>query len=102
MDDYEVVEGAISEVNEFGAFVRIGPMEALLHKSQILDDQVEVNVGAGTISGRNDDKRLGIGTAVRARIVSLSPDTSDLADQKWSNMQATGLGSLEWLGETGE
>ena len=49
MDDYEVVEGAISEVNEFGAFVRIGPMEALLHKSQILDDQVEVNVGAGTI-----------------------------------------------------
>ena len=29
MDDYEVVEGAVSEVNEFGAFVRIGPMEAL-------------------------------------------------------------------------
>ena len=24
MDDHEVVEGAISEVNEFGAFVRIG------------------------------------------------------------------------------
>ena len=31
MDDQEVVEGAVSEVNEFGAFVRIGPMEALLH-----------------------------------------------------------------------
>ena len=30
MDDYEVVEGVVSEVNEFGAFVRIGPMEALL------------------------------------------------------------------------
>ena len=29
MDDYEVVEGVVSEVNEFGAFVRIGPMEAL-------------------------------------------------------------------------
>ena len=26
MDDQEVVEGAVSEVNEFGAFVRIGPM----------------------------------------------------------------------------
>ena len=45
MDDYEVVEGAVSEVNEFGAFVRIGPMEALLHKSQIMEDQVEANVG---------------------------------------------------------
>ena len=35
MDDYEVVEGAISEVNEFGAFVRIGPMEG--SPSQISD-----------------------------------------------------------------
>jgi DNA-directed RNA polymerase subunit E' len=26
MEDYEVVEGAVSEVNDFGAFVRIGPM----------------------------------------------------------------------------
>jgi len=103
MDDYEVVEGAISEVNEFGAFVRIGPMEALLHKSQILDDQVEVNVGAGTISGRNDDKRLGIGTAVRARIVSLSPDTTDPRRSKIGlTCKQPGLGSLEWLGETGE
>ena len=36
MEDYEVVDGAVTEINEFGAFVRIGPMEALLHKSQIL------------------------------------------------------------------
>ena len=97
MDDYEVVEGAISEVNEFGAFVRIGPMEALLHKSQILDDQVEVNVGAGTISGRNDDKRLGIGTAVRARIVSLSPDTSDPRRSKIGlTCKQPGLGSVSY------
>ena len=34
MDDHEVVEGAVSEVHDFGAFVRIGPVEALLHKSQ--------------------------------------------------------------------
>ena len=25
IEDYEVVEGAVSEVNDFGAFVRIGP-----------------------------------------------------------------------------
>ncbi len=103
MDDYEVVEGAISEVNEFGAFVRIGPMEALLHKSQILDDQVEVNVGAGTIEGRNVEKRLGIGTAVRARIVSLSPDTSDPRRSKIGlTCKQPGLGSLEWLKKEGE
>ena len=49
MDDYEVVEGVVSEVNEFGAFVRIGPMEALLHKSQIMEDTVDANVGMGWI-----------------------------------------------------
>ena len=31
MDGNEIVDGAVSEVHEFGAFVRIGPMEALLH-----------------------------------------------------------------------
>ena len=32
IEDYEVVEGAVSEVNDFGAFVRIGPMElSLIH-----------------------------------------------------------------------
>ena len=103
IEDYEVVEGAVSEINDFGAFVRIGPMEALLHKSQILESQVEVNVGAGIISGRDDDKRLGIGTAVRARIVSLSPDTSDPRRSKIGlTCKQPGLGSLEWLHNAGE
>ena len=77
MDDQEVVEGAVSEVNEFGAFVRIGPMEALLHKSQIMDEPVDINIGANKITGRQTGRELSIGSFVRARIVSLSPDTSD-------------------------
>ena len=102
MDDYEVVEGAISEVNEFGASFAWSNGSSTAQISD-LDDQVEVNVGAGTISGRNDDKRLGIGTAVRARIVSLSPDTSDPRRSKIGlTCKQPGLGSLEWLGETGE
>tara|TARA_Y100001958_G_C21162743_1_gene496240 strand:- start:641 stop:1204 length:564 start_codon:yes stop_codon:yes gene_type:complete len=98
MDDHEVVEGAISEVNEFGAFVRIGPMEALLHKSQIMEDSVQVNVGAGHIEGAKTGKKLGIGSAVRARIVSLSPDTSDPRRSRIGlTCKQPGLGSLEWL-----
>ena len=61
MEDYEVVEGAVSEVNEFGAFVRIGPMEALLHKSQIMEDMVDANVGMGWIEGRQTGRRIGVG-----------------------------------------
>ena len=72
MDGNEIVDGAVSEVHEFGAFVRIGPMEALLHKSQILDEQIDINVGLRRIEGRQSGKYLAEGTAVRARIVSLS------------------------------
>ena len=69
MEDYEVVEGAVSEVNEFGAFVRIGPMEALLHKSQIMEDHVDINAGMGVLEGRQSGRKLGVGSSVRARVV---------------------------------
>ena len=100
MDDYEVVEGAVSEINEFGAFVRIGPMEALLHKSQIMDEPVDINIGANKITGRQTGRELSIGSFVRARIVSLSPDTSDPRRSKIGlTSKQPGLGCHDWLGE---
>ena len=68
IEDYEVVEGAVSEVNDFGAFVRIGPMEALLHKSQIMEDHVDINAGMGLLEGRQSGRKLGVGSSVRARL----------------------------------
>ena len=100
MDDYEVVEGAVSEINEFGAFVRIGPMEALLHKSQIMEDHVDINAGMGVLEGRQSGRKLGVGSSVRARVVSLSPDTSDPRRSKIGlTCKQTGLGSHEWIHE---
>ena len=101
MDDQEVVEGAVSEVNEFGAFVRIGPMEALLHKSQIMDEPVDINIGANKITGRQSGRELSIGSFVRARIVSLSPDTSDRAGQR-SVSPASRMGLVPPLGTSEE
>ena len=100
MADYEIVEGAVSEVNDFGAFVRIGPMEALLHKSQILEEMVESNVGMGWIEGRTSGRRIGVGSSVRSRIVSLSPDTSDPRRSKIGlTSKQPGLGCHDWLKE---
>jgi DNA-directed RNA polymerase subunit E' len=100
MEDYEVVEGAVSEINDFGAFVRIGPMEALLHKSQIMEDHVDINAGMGVVEGRQTGRRLGVGSSVRARIVSLSPDTSDPRRSKIGlTCKQSGLGSHEWINE---
>ena len=36
----EVVDGFISEITEFGAFIRIGPIDGLVHVSQVMDDFV--------------------------------------------------------------
>ena len=100
MDDQEVVEGAVSEVNEFGAFVRIGPMEALLHKSQILDEQIDINVGLRRIEGRQSGKYLAEGTAVRARIVSMSLNPHDPRSSKIGlTCKQTALGAHDWLNE---
>ena len=100
IEDYEVVEGAVSEVNDFGAFVRIGPMEALLHKSPIMEDHVDINAGMGLLEGRQSGRKLGVGSSVRARIVSLSPDTSDPRRSKIGlTCKQTGLGSHEWIHE---
>ena len=100
IEDYEVVEGAVSEINDFGAFGRIGPMEALLHKSQIMEDHVDINAGMGVLEGRKEGRKLGVGSSVRARIVSLSPDTSDPRRSKIGlTCKQTGLGSHEWIHE---
>jgi len=103
MEDYEVVEGAVSEIHDFGAFVRIGPMEALLHKSQILEDQVDVNVGMEIIEGRQTGRSLQSGTPLRARIVSLSVNPSDPRQSKIGlTCKRPGLGAHAWLAEDRE
>src|SRR5665648_89230 len=45
----EIVEGEIIEITDFGAFVRIGPTDALLHLSQITDDYLKSDIKQGMI-----------------------------------------------------
>ena len=98
MDDYEVVEGAVSEVNEFGAFVRIGPMEALLHKSQILDEPINVNPAESRIEGAKSGKLIEVGTNVRSRIVSKAINQNDPRSSKIGlNCKMAGLGAHQWI-----
>ena len=102
MENNEVVDGAVSEVSEYGAFVRIGPVEALLHKSQILDEPVQVHLSAQNkrIEGSKSGKHLEEGSPVRSRIVSKSINQNDPRSSKIGlNCKMDGLGAFEWLGE---
>jgi DNA-directed RNA polymerase subunit E' len=67
----EIVRGIIVEVTDFGAIVRIGPLDALLHLSQILDDKLKSDVRAGTIIA-NSGKSMKLGTKIRARVTAVS------------------------------
>lgn len=96
----EVVEGEVMEVVEFGAFVTIGPLDALLHMSQITEDYVIFDEKNKRLIGKETRKALSEGDFVRARIVALSlkerePDKSKIG----LTMRQPWLGNLKWLEE---
>ncbi|OYT34855.1 DNA-directed RNA polymerase, partial [Archaeoglobales archaeon ex4484_92] len=64
----EIVEGEVVEVVEFGAFVSIGPFDALLHMSQITDDYMVFDEKNKRLIGKETKKAIQEGDLVRARI----------------------------------
>ena len=69
---HEVVEGNVVEVLKFGSFVRFGPLDGLVHISQVMDDHIDVDLGNMRLVGKDSKRDLKVGDKVRARIVSMS------------------------------
>ncbi len=94
----EVVEGEIIDIKKFGAFVKIGPIEGLLHVSQVMDDRIEVDEENRKMLGKESKRDLKIGDHVRTRIVALSLSDSSLAESKIGlTMRQNFLGKIQWL-----
>lgn len=99
-DLQEIVEGFVCEVVDFGAFIRLGPLDALLHISQIMDDHMDVDLGGGRIIGKETKRDLKLGDKVRARIVTVSLNEQNPRESKIGlTMRQPGLGKLDWLDE---
>jgi DNA-directed RNA polymerase subunit E' len=94
---HEVVEGAVSEATEFGAFLRIGPMEGLIHVSQIMNDYINYDPKSQYFVGKESGKKLRVGDEVTARIVTISLKGSISASKIGLTMRQDGLGKEEWL-----
>lgn len=92
---HEVVEGIVSEITEFGAFLRIGPIDGLVHVSQVMDDYVSYGE-AGVLQGKESKHALKAKDIVRARIIAVS-----LKNMKGAKLGLTmrqpGLGKVEWV-----
>jgi len=95
----EVVEGTVTEITEFGAFVNFGPMDGLIHVSQITEDFMSYDQKNANLVGKESRKVLKLSDYVRARIVSVSlkPRFSD--SKIGLTMRQPYLGKKEWLEE---
>lgn len=94
----EVVLGEVVELTEFAAFVRIGPLDGLLHVSQVMDDFVSYDKDKKVFQGKQTKRTLKVGDKVRARIISVSMKGRSRA-KLGLTMRQPGLGKLEWIEE---
>lgn len=99
----EVVEGSVCEVAEFGAFIRFGPLDGLLHMSQIMNDYLNVDLGNQRLVGKETQRSLALGDLVRARLVTVSlNEVSPRESRIGLTMRQPGLGKFDWLEEARE
>jgi DNA-directed RNA polymerase subunit E' len=95
---HEVVEGSVVEILKFGAFVRFGPLDGLVHISQVMDDHIDVDLGNMRLVGKESKRDLRVGDKVRARIVSMSMNERSPRESRIGlTMRQAGLGKIEWL-----
>lgn len=96
----EIVDGLVCEIVEFGAFCHIGPIDALIHMSQIMNDYVQVDAENQIITGKEKKQTLQVGDAVRTRIVAVSMNELSARESKIGlTMRQPALGSHLWTSE---
>ncbi|MCD6547672.1 MAG: DNA-directed RNA polymerase [Nanoarchaeota archaeon] len=92
---HEVVDGFVTDITEFGAFIRVGPMDGLVHVSQVMDDYVNY-AEPGVLQGKESKRVLKKKDNVRARIIAIS--LKNIKGAKLGlTMRQPGLGKIEWI-----
>jgi len=92
----EVVEGDIVEIVDFGAFIRLGPLDGLVHVSQICDDYISYEQVGNRFIGKETGKILEVNDKVRARIIAVSLGTGR-SGKLGLTMRQRFLGKEEWI-----
>ncbi len=95
---HEVVEGEVIDVAPYGAFIRIGPMDGLVHISQLMDDYVVFDEKNKQFLGKETKRILKLGDEVRARIIAVSVKSRIIRENKVGlTMRQPGLGKRDWI-----
>ena len=95
----EIVNGELVDITDFGAFVRIGPTDALLHLSQIMDDYLKSDIGSGVILANQSGRTLKVGSTIRTRITAVSLGKASSMGKIGITCRQPFLGADEWIQE---
>ena len=96
----EVIEGEVVETTSFGAFISLGPIDAMLHVSQISDEYINYDEKNGRLICQDSKRAITVGDGIRARIVALSLNEREPRESKIGlTMRQSGLGTTAWLEE---
>jgi len=95
----EVIEGEVVEVADFGTFLRIGPVDALLHVSQLMDDFISYDEKQGVLLGKESGRTIQRGDLFRVRIVAVSFPRGRSSGKIGVTARQPFLGKLEWIEE---
>ncbi len=95
----EIVQGELVDITDFGAFVRIGPTDALLHLSQVMDDYLKSDVQAGVILANQSGRTLKVGSTIRTRITAVSLGKAASMGKIGITCRQPFLGTDEWIAE---
>ena len=93
----EIVEGEVVEIADFGAFIRMGPIDALLHVSQLMDDYISYDEKQGVLMGRETRRKLSTGDQVRVRVTAVSLGRSGSSGKVGVTARQPFLGKIEWI-----
>jgi len=92
----EIIEGEIVEIVDFGAFIRLGPLDGLVHVSQICDDYISYEQVGNRFIGKETGKILEVNDSVRARIIAVSLGMGR-SGKLGLTMRQKFLGKNEWI-----
>ncbi|NIR87016.1 DNA-directed RNA polymerase [Candidatus Bathyarchaeota archaeon] len=93
----EVIEGEVVEIADFGAFVRVGPVDALLHVSQLMDDFISYDERQGVLMGKETKRKLMTGDHVRVRVTAVSLGRGGSSGKVGVTARQPFLGKIEWI-----
>ncbi|OGD56475.1 DNA-directed RNA polymerase [Candidatus Bathyarchaeota archaeon RBG_13_52_12] len=93
----EIVEGEVVEVADFGTFLRIGPVDALLHVSQLMDDFISYDERQGILLGKESGRTIQRGDLFRVRMVAVSFPKGRSSGKIGVTARQPMLGKIDWI-----